>query len=92
MTPKTSSLTPLFRDGPWKQEPKAPSFSEREFQVCLTARLVAPRRVVGDETERVHPLSVPHPVPGPSIAGGSAARRPARWAPQAPDGRAVGTA
>ena len=40
MTPKTSSLTPLFRDGPWKQEPKAPSFSEREFQVCLTARLV----------------------------------------------------
>ncbi len=40
MSPRTSSLTPLFRDGPWKQEPKAASFSEREFQVCLTARLV----------------------------------------------------
>lgn len=40
MNPKTSSLAPLLREGPWKEEPKAASFSEREFQVCLTARLV----------------------------------------------------
>jgi glutaconate CoA-transferase, subunit B len=39
-----SSLPPLLRDGPWKDAPKAATFAEREFQVCVTARLVEDRR------------------------------------------------
>ena len=37
-------MKPLFRDGPWKEAPKATTFAEREFQVCLTAWLVEDER------------------------------------------------
>ena len=37
-------MTPLFRDGQWKEAPKATTFAEREFQVCVTARLVEDER------------------------------------------------
>ena len=35
-----SALAPLFRNRPWQDAPQAPTFAEREFQVCVTARLV----------------------------------------------------
>ncbi len=30
----------MIKDGPWKEAPKATTFAEREFQVCIAARLV----------------------------------------------------
>ena len=33
-------MTPILRNGPWKDAPKASTFAEREFQVCITARLI----------------------------------------------------
>lgn len=34
----------MIRSGPWKGAPKAAAFAEREFQVCVTARLVEDER------------------------------------------------
>ena len=34
----------MIPDGPWKEAPKASAFAEREFQVCIAARLAEDER------------------------------------------------
>lgn len=35
----------MITDGPWKGRPQATSFNEREFQVCITARLIEDAKI-----------------------------------------------